>query len=277
MNRRIYLTTGEFAKLCNVKKDTLFHYDKIGVLKPEHVGGNDYRYYSVEQYDVLSVILMLRELGMPLGEIKEYMETRSPETLLTLLDAQQKKIEERLALYKYYQNALKKKASAIRRALAGREDRVEEEYQEREWLMLSEPLSSFEEEEYAECTAKLVKKAEGADIYYDVTLGGIRRTEALKKKDYISCTHIYFRVPAYTAGVVKKEAGSYLVTYHHGEFDTVGRAYERIFAYAGERRLKLGEEFYEDIIVDALGALSQKDYVVKIAVRINDIDSYILS
>lgn len=30
-----YLSTGEFAKLCNIKKHTLFHYDDIGLLKPE--------------------------------------------------------------------------------------------------------------------------------------------------------------------------------------------------------------------------------------------------
>ena len=26
-----YFTTGEFAKLCKVKKQTLFHYDDIGI------------------------------------------------------------------------------------------------------------------------------------------------------------------------------------------------------------------------------------------------------
>ena len=38
-----YLTTGEFAKLCGVKKQTLFHYDQIGILKPELSGENGYR------------------------------------------------------------------------------------------------------------------------------------------------------------------------------------------------------------------------------------------
>ncbi len=30
-NRDAYLTTGEFAKLAEVSKHTLFHYDKIGL------------------------------------------------------------------------------------------------------------------------------------------------------------------------------------------------------------------------------------------------------
>lgn len=30
-----YFTTGEFSKLCRVKKQTLFHYDEIGLFSPE--------------------------------------------------------------------------------------------------------------------------------------------------------------------------------------------------------------------------------------------------
>ena len=41
-----YLTCGEFAALCEVKKQTLFHYDDIGLLKPEIVNDKGYRFYS---------------------------------------------------------------------------------------------------------------------------------------------------------------------------------------------------------------------------------------
>ena len=44
-----YFTTGEFAKLCNVKKQTLFHYDIIGILNPAITGYKGYRYYSEMQ------------------------------------------------------------------------------------------------------------------------------------------------------------------------------------------------------------------------------------
>ena len=30
-NSKNYFTTGEFAKICGVKKQTLFHYDDIGI------------------------------------------------------------------------------------------------------------------------------------------------------------------------------------------------------------------------------------------------------
>ena len=44
-----YLKTGEFASLCGVTKDTLFHYDDIGLLKPARVGENGYRLYGLYQ------------------------------------------------------------------------------------------------------------------------------------------------------------------------------------------------------------------------------------
>lgn len=42
--------TAEFAALCGVKKDTLLHYDHIGLLKPQWVGENGYRYYSARRF-----------------------------------------------------------------------------------------------------------------------------------------------------------------------------------------------------------------------------------
>ena len=41
--------TAAFAALCGVKKDTLLHYDHIGLLRPQEVGENGYRYYSARQ------------------------------------------------------------------------------------------------------------------------------------------------------------------------------------------------------------------------------------
>ena len=60
-----YFTTGEFAKLCGVKKQTLFHYDQIGILRPEIIASNGYRYYSVLQFDTYITIAMLKELDIP--------------------------------------------------------------------------------------------------------------------------------------------------------------------------------------------------------------------
>ena len=51
MDRHEYMTTGGFASAMGVSKDTLFHYDDIGLFCPEKVSENGYRYYSIYQME----------------------------------------------------------------------------------------------------------------------------------------------------------------------------------------------------------------------------------
>lgn len=81
-----YFKTAEFAALCGVKKDTLLHYDHIGLLKPQWVGENGYRYYAAQQLRTYDLIAVLRRLGTPLAEIRDYLTRRSPQALLELLE-----------------------------------------------------------------------------------------------------------------------------------------------------------------------------------------------
>ena len=88
-----YYTAGRFAELCGVSKQALFHYDKIGLLKPEKRKENGYRYYSFKQIEIMQMINMLKELDMPLQEIREYMDHRSPENLERLLIKESKEVD----------------------------------------------------------------------------------------------------------------------------------------------------------------------------------------
>ena len=85
--------TAEFAALCGVKKDTLLHYDHIDLLKPQRVGENGYRYYSARQLPTYDLIAALQRLGTPLAEIREYLNHRSPEALLSLLEEKEAALE----------------------------------------------------------------------------------------------------------------------------------------------------------------------------------------
>ena len=56
------LKIGEFAWLSQVTVETLRHYDRIGLLKPDHLDPfTGYRYYSLDQLARLNRILALRE------------------------------------------------------------------------------------------------------------------------------------------------------------------------------------------------------------------------
>lgn len=69
-----YFTISEFGKLRNVNINSLRYYEKIGILKPDHVDPKTgYRYYSPDQLPILDVILLCLNFGMPLKELTSYI------------------------------------------------------------------------------------------------------------------------------------------------------------------------------------------------------------
>ncbi len=63
------LTIGDFSRLSRVTPRMLRHYDALGLLRPEAVGDNGYRYYRQEQLSDLARIQWLKGYGFSLGEI----------------------------------------------------------------------------------------------------------------------------------------------------------------------------------------------------------------
>jgi DNA-binding transcriptional MerR regulator len=67
------LTIKQISQMAHVTPRTLRYYDQIGLLLPDEVGDNGYRYYSDASLLKLQQILFYRELDFPLEQIKEIM------------------------------------------------------------------------------------------------------------------------------------------------------------------------------------------------------------
>lgn len=80
------LSIGKFATFCNTTKDTLIHYDNLGLLKPFSFTPGNHRFYDIQQYHNFRLIQNLADIGIPLQEIKHIMqaETLSERTGLLL-------------------------------------------------------------------------------------------------------------------------------------------------------------------------------------------------
>lgn len=63
-------TVNEVARISGVTIKTLYHYQKIGLLMPESVAENGYRYYGDKELKRLQQILFYRELDFSLNNIK---------------------------------------------------------------------------------------------------------------------------------------------------------------------------------------------------------------
>ncbi|MFF0494234.1 MerR family transcriptional regulator [Nocardia sp. NPDC004068] len=105
----------EVARMSGVTARTLRHYHEIGLLEPAYSGVNGYRYYESEQLLRLQQILVLRELGLSLGEIAEAVDSE-PDTLAAL-----KRQHERLLLER---ERLGRMADTVARTIAELEGRT---------------------------------------------------------------------------------------------------------------------------------------------------------
>jgi DNA-binding transcriptional MerR regulator len=75
MNARYHIA--EFAELGGVSAKTLRFYDKIGLLRPASVDPRTrYRLYSAHQLEDLASILALKNLGVPLAQVRKLTEKR---------------------------------------------------------------------------------------------------------------------------------------------------------------------------------------------------------
>jgi len=63
-------TVKQLGDLAKVSIRTLHHYDEIGLLKPSYVGQNGYRYYERTEALRLQQILLYRDLGVSLNDIR---------------------------------------------------------------------------------------------------------------------------------------------------------------------------------------------------------------
>ena len=71
-----FLSIGELAKLRNINVQSLRYYEKLGILIPAYINSeNGYRYYSLDQIMILDTIILCIDLGIPLKDLKNYVNT----------------------------------------------------------------------------------------------------------------------------------------------------------------------------------------------------------
>ncbi|MBF4623770.1 MerR family transcriptional regulator [Clavibacter sp. VKM Ac-2872] len=98
-------TVTELADRAGISGRTLRHYHRIGLLPPDRIGANGYRHYGPEAVARLQRILLLRETGMPLAEIRAVLdapetpgaEARALEAHLDRLAAERAMLDRRIA------------------------------------------------------------------------------------------------------------------------------------------------------------------------------------
>lgn len=135
-----FLHSGEFAKLCQTTKETLRHYDRIGLFKPIAHTEAGYALYGYSQLVDFLLIRALQGADTSLKEIASVLAEDDARSLRTFLEERQMRLAERISKLHHEQTVLHGTIARLARldewdsiaqsagGLRWRRDTLEEEY-----------------------------------------------------------------------------------------------------------------------------------------------------
>lgn len=273
MNREHFITTGEFAALCGTTKETLFHYDRVGILKPVWVGENGYRYYTPAQFFDFDVIRMLKYTGSSLKEIQEYFRDYDTERFLKICRERRREIEKKKKeleeISRFLEEAVKMTESALEEAY----DVPELLYENEERLLVSPIEPSMEASIHTEARilGEHMKKCEQCGVNFQVSLGTqMPREELLEGRSTESSFFTRIpegvRVPA-QADIHIKPEGYYAAVTHKGTYDSFDQGVRCLLDYIDRENLQIAGDGYACELIGYLSG-SEEDYVTQIKIQV---------
>lgn len=258
-----YFTTGKFARICNVEKHVLFHYDQIGLFQPAIQTENGYRYYSIHQYDTFIVIRTLKNLGMSLNDIKIYLEKRNPGLFLELMDQKYEDAQREIRKLESIKEMIRRLKDETNQALASSQEVALVEMPG-EYLLLSENLEGKGNDSFAVFMEAYIRFSGGDPSNIPEFVGNIITIDNIQKGNYLNYSYLCTAVKKKKGKNGERRKGVYLCAYHRGIYQEMYRTYEKMLDYAKEHKIVLGTNAYEDYQVADIAQKEPDGYITRI-------------
>lgn len=114
MDRIQLYSIGEVSKLFHISVSSLRHYEEIGLLKPKYISPDSgYRYYGLEQFEILNNLKYLRTLDMPLGDISNFINNRDIDIIEDKLRQQKEIVQNKINELKRIERKIEHRLSWI--------------------------------------------------------------------------------------------------------------------------------------------------------------------
>ena len=269
MADRGLFSVNEFALLSRTTKETLRHYDRIGLLAPASRGANNYRYYSNGQLAVVNVIRTLQELGMSLEEIGGLKDTLTPELTCELFDRQLANIDKKIEAWVRASKLLFALRKTINSAMLVDEDSITVQYLPAEALVLGDindysrgrtdydALLSFYHD--------IGEKFPNLDMNYPVW--GLFSEERVRSGDWVWPDRYYFSNPE---GRDKRPAALYAIGYTRGGYGGGGALYERLIEFIGSNGFEICGDAYEEYPLNEVCITDSGNYLIRVMITVRE-------
>ena len=270
-----YFSISEFAHLCNTTRDTLIHYDKIGLLNPSFVASNGYRYYSFRQYESYQMIYTMKSLGIPLSKIKEYQKKGEPKELLSILDGIEENLDNQIDRMASLKQIVSREKHEMRNAIDNLNTFKIETIEEQPYIKIEGDV--YNERTFASALLKLdnITREIGLNTSYSIGVYGsfehMNNNNTEDESKVINFDGIYMLLLKKNKGYEIREKGRYLVTYIYTKFvkEEVD-LFKRVMQYSKDNDILLSNEYYQESYGGPFDKLEDPLFLAKYLFKIKE-------
>ena len=263
---------GEVSKLCNVSKKALRFYDEIGIISPDVVTSNHYRYYSRKSLLNLTIVKYYKQMGFKLEEMR------------SLLSSEEYRIMERGFLQKISelqeeQREVRVKLTSVAdwyRLLVEAQTVIENDVRDVSVRFVEPKEYGFMDQKYIADDREAVINLEWTD-YLETTGNEITGAVSItypswRQRADGTCQTMRIMQemirPARQDQLVRMGGEVMLTCYHIGSHETIGQTYEKMEAYAREHGYNLAESCWERYVTDCWTTNNKDMYVTEILIGV---------
>ncbi|ACJ82078.1 MerR family transcriptional regulator [Bacillus paranthracis] len=271
LNKRF--TIGEMAKMHNIAESTLRYYDEKGIFHPSTVDPQtNYRYYTIDQFSLLDTIKFLRQLNIPLKEIKKYIDERNPAYALNLLEKQQEMMLKKQREIEYALAKMEHRIHLIKEATKAKaEQMVMKEIPRRKITAIAVAPNTTDDmfEYYIHSLQKNMRQMDDSlfsgDIGVTVAKKGLMQNEF---QAYSSVFILLDYMPFQVQSSDEIKEGLYACSYHHGPYEETGATYKELLAYIDQEGYEVSGDAIEIGLIDWSVTENPEEQVTEIQIPI---------
>ncbi|AJG56965.1 TPA: MerR family transcriptional regulator [Bacillus cereus] len=271
LNKRF--TIGEMAKMHNIAESTLRYYDEKGVFHPSTVDPQtNYRYYTIDQFSLLDTIKFLRQLNIPLKEIKKYIDERNPAYALNLLEKQQEMMLKKQREIEYALAKMEHRIHLIKEATKEKaEQMVIKEIPQRKITAIAVAPNTTDDmfEYYIHSLQKNMRQMDDSlfsgDIGVTVAKKGFMQNEF---QAYSSVFILLDYMPFEVQSSDEIKEGLYACSYHHGPYEETGATYKELLAYIDQEGYEVSGDAIEIGLIDWSVTENPEEQVTEIQIPV---------
>lgn len=257
---------GELSDMFDISVDSLRYYEKMGLLHPKRNPDNDYRQYSMEDFQTIVVIRELLGLGFHMKQIQDFLANRSLDSTIQLLTEEIDVISQRiLTLYEQKTNLQSRLLAIQHTMLADIDEQVRLIHlPKRPGIMISEENLPDSYVDYSMVQYVKKKKLEinaiGFCDCYTLDIQGSN-----PNSDYYRTENVFFLTgEAQTSDGFCLPAGDYLSLYYRGSLKKTKKLMPRLFDYAKTNHLSISGSPMELCHIDSYETSYQEEYVIEL-------------